>query len=78
MESDIWRLIFGHSFGESWSVRPVASGRLKWYFVFAFHKVIRYLIFPFQPHQKDRLFRQPSAWSESIIGLDFQVYTFAC
>ena len=29
MESDICRLIFGHSVGESWSVRPVASGRLK-------------------------------------------------
>ena len=33
--------------------------------------MIRYLIFPFQPRQKDRLLQQPSAWSESVIGLDF-------
>ena len=38
-------------------------------------KAIRYLIFHLQPGQKDRLFRQPSAWSESVIGLDGQVYT---
>ena len=34
---------------------------LKWYFVFALHKVIIYLIFNFQPRQKDRSLRQPSA-----------------
>ena len=33
-------VIFGHSVGESWSVRPVESESILWYFVFAFHKVI--------------------------------------
>ena len=43
MQSDICRLIFGHSVGESWSVRPVESGRFQ---------VVLCLCFP----QSDQIF----------------------
>ena len=43
MESDVWMVIFGHSVGESGSVRPVESGRFK---------VVLCLCFP----QSDQIF----------------------
>ena len=68
MESDICRLIFVHSvesLGQSDQWR--AEDKVVHLSLLS-TKVIRYFIFPFQPRQKDRLFRQPSAWSESVIG----------
>ena len=65
MESDVNMVIYGHYGGESWSVRPVGSGRLK---------VVLCLCFPQSDHIFNISFPATSEGQiesfEFVIGID--------